>query len=262
MTLKPVTANRIDKRTFTPLAPLLDKRLLAYVAAASAAGIGLLAQTAEAKIVYTATNVQIPLDGLAVPVDINNDGVPDFAFYNFFDEAARGHRPEGFSAYGLIVTGYQASNQVWSVESKGAECAAVLPKGAKVSGVQPFQQRAVLFSHSGTSNRASDHCKWGGAEHRGAFLGLKFVTNGQTHYGWAHLTVGYQSAVINGFAYETIADKPILTGTANGPVEHAAATTLDFPPMRLATLGMLARGSRGLTIWRREEVESSEPITG
>jgi tetrahydromethanopterin S-methyltransferase subunit D len=58
----------------------LENRLLAYVTAAGAAGVGLaaIAQPAEAKIVYTPlSNVQ--LYNLTT-VDLNGDGVPDLSF--------------------------------------------------------------------------------------------------------------------------------------------------------------------------------------
>src|SRR6202035_4192412 len=61
----------------------LDKRLLAYMATAGAAGVGVLAMTqgAEAKGVYTAANRSIVEDSR---LDLNNDNIPDFAFHGPF----------------------------------------------------------------------------------------------------------------------------------------------------------------------------------
>jgi hypothetical protein len=55
---------------------------MAYAAAAGAAGVGLLAapQVAEAKIVYTPTNVSTGVGG-SIPIDLNNDGTPDFLVF-------------------------------------------------------------------------------------------------------------------------------------------------------------------------------------
>src|SRR5579862_2566386 len=62
----------------------LDKNLAAYVAAAGAAGVSILAaQSAEAKVVFTPVRITIPLHG-SLPLDLNNDGVNDFLFSNFF----------------------------------------------------------------------------------------------------------------------------------------------------------------------------------
>ena len=57
------------------------------------------------------------------------------------------------------------------------------------------------------------------------FVGIRFQINGETHYGWARLTVrfgtySYVDALLTGYAltYDTIPDKPIVagdTGSAN-----------------------------------------------
>ena len=57
------------------------------------------------------------------------------------------------------------------------------------------------------------------------YLGLKFVTDGEVHYGWARLsvTLGHErqdndvSGTLTGYAYETIPDKPIIAGQITGP---------------------------------------------
>ena len=80
--------------------------------------------------------------------------------------------------------------------------------------------------------------QWGNATNR--YLGLKFAINGQTHYGWARLTTScvysqHQcNALLTGYAYETVANKGIITGKTKGPdviVKHA-------------TLGELALGRK------------------
>jgi hypothetical protein len=252
------TANTSAKAKLqTQLEKKLDTRLIAYVAAASAAGVGLLAQSAEAKIVYTQANVDIVRNQTAVTIDFNNDGIADFSL--FYGGETLGVRrngnlpPEGAFGSGLNVYPAQTANQVWGIKStKGWECAAALPNGVKVGPGAPFQNHYLpLWAASGSYTRgATEHCPWG-EQHRGAFLGLKFVVNGETHYGWAHITVGSTTTVLNGYAYETVPNQPIDTGKTSGPV-----AALDLPILagpQPATLGMLAQGSRGLAIWRRPE---------
>ena len=93
------------------------------------------------------------------------------------------------------------------------------------------------------------------------YLGLKFVVNGQTHYGWARLTVrltgtrveGCQfKTVLSGYAYET--NKSIMASQTSGTVEEANAMNMvpDYTQAR-AGLGLLALGALGLTVWRRPE---------
>jgi hypothetical protein len=64
-------------------------------------------------------------------------------------------------------------------------------------------------------------------------------------------------AKLTGYAYETIPNKPIITGETEGPeegsVDEANPATLNEPIPKPASLGMLAMGSPGLSIWRREE---------
>jgi hypothetical protein len=63
----------------------LERSLSAYAVAAAAAGVSLLAfpQSTEAKIVYTKTDIDIPVNGGFVPIDLNRDGHADFSFSNW-----------------------------------------------------------------------------------------------------------------------------------------------------------------------------------
>jgi hypothetical protein len=245
-------ASRSAKRTLARLTPPLDKQLLAYVTAATAAGVGLLAQPAEAKIVYTVANTTIKANGGSVNLDLNNDGIADFIIDNSFVDGVR--HPEGFFASALTIYPVQAANEIWGVLSaKGWECAAALPPAVKVGPGAAFQPKYLpLWEASGSYTRgATEHCPWA-SKHRGAFLGLKFVVKGQTHYGWAHITVG-STTVLNAYAYETVPNQPILTGKISGPVAETQASLLSVPNPQPASLGLLARGAEGLAIWRRTE---------
>jgi len=250
-------SKRTQGRGQARLTSNLDQHLTAYAAAATAAGIGLFApQSAEAKIVYTAANVTIVANQGAVNLDLNNDGIPDFSFYLGFNNFAR--HPEGGFASALTIYPTQAANEVWGVLSaKGFECAAALPPGVKVGAGAAFQPKYLpMWQASGSYTRgATEHCPWN-ALHRGAFLGLKFVVNGQTHYGWAHVTVG-QTTVLNGYAYEAVPNMPILTGKANGPESVTQSSVIPMPLPQPASLGLLAQGASGLSVWRREEDQAN-----
>jgi hypothetical protein len=69
------------------------------------------------------------------------------------------------------------------------------------------------------------------------------------------------TGLLTGYAYETIPNKPIVTGKTKGPdedsrLEPPSSVTLTAATSKPATLGMLAMGARGLSIWRREDAES------
>jgi hypothetical protein len=233
----------------TRLAPRLDKQLLAYGAAASAAGVSLFLQSAQAKVVYTAANTTLGYNQSA-NLDLNHDGTADFVVSLIFGGGDVRH-PEGAFVSALVIYPGQAGNEVWGAQSaKGWECAAALPAGVKVAAGAAFQQNYLnLWQAAGSYTRGvSEHCPWDGLR-RGAFLGLKFVVNGLTHYGWAHVTLkSVNTAVLDGYAYETVPNQAIATGKTSGPV-----AALDLPGPQPATLGMLAQGARGLSIWRRPE---------
>ena len=58
-----------------------------------------------------------------------------------------------------------------------------------------------------------------------AYLGLQFLINGETHYGWAAVDVVFDtsqrpwtfSATLTGYAYETVAGQSIAAGRTSGP---------------------------------------------
>ena len=64
-------------------------------------------------------------------------------------------------------------------------------------------------------------------------------------------------ATLTGYAYETIPNRPIITGKTKGPDESSGdglpEATLSTPAPEATTLGLLAMGAPGLSIWRREE---------
>lgn len=246
-------------RPRTLLSSDLDKGLMGYAVAASAAGVGLLAlvQPAEAKIVYTASNIPITVNGPAVQLDLNHDGIADFSFFNGsgFDAARGGARPpEGSSARFLNIYAVMPGNSVGVITSFTKEtCAAELQPGRRVGAGRNFQQGVIpLFAIAGDyTSPGTMNCPWQG--NKGGFLGLKFVVKGQTYYGWAHITLGIVPA-LTGYAFENVPNTTILTGATHGPDERSDASLPPLlPPPQPATLGILANGARGLPAWRRPE---------
>ncbi len=251
----PLTKNRRPAR----LAAHLDKGLLGYAAAASAAGVGLLAlaQPAEAKILYTPSNVPIPVNGGLVQFDINHDGVPDFGFSNvsYFGRPRAARAPLGLYHDSLRVIPAQASNEVRFLSSKGFPCAARLRAGVAVGPGNQFEPNPdFMFQVSGdATNQFNAHCPW--LDSKGGFLGLKFVVNGETHYGWARVSM-IGGVSLRGYAYETVPNRPILTGATKGPDDDASLSSppaLSSPDPQPTSLGLLAHGASALAVWRRPE---------
>jgi hypothetical protein len=125
---------RSSQPTPTRLATKLDKHLFAYAAAATAAGVGMLAASpsAEAKIVYTPANTTIPKNTV-FNLDLNNDGIADFDFYFYSYGPRKLPPPLGYHDEGLALTPLKAANEVWGVAtSVFTSCAAALPAGVKI----------------------------------------------------------------------------------------------------------------------------------
>jgi len=168
------------KRVTTQLGTKLDKNLLAYAAAASAAGVGMLAMAkpAQAKIVYTPGNVPIVENGALLALDLNHDGTADFSFKNFY------YVTHGLGGASLKISPAQQANEIWGVKSHGKSCATALPVRTKVGPKGNFGPSPNGVFMAGVNLGNSTHsgfayCPWDGVET--AYLGLKFIISGETH---------------------------------------------------------------------------------
>jgi hypothetical protein len=258
--------NLTQNRPPTQISPNLDKGLLGYAAAAAAAGVGLLAlvQPAEAKIILTPSNIPITFGGGPLQFDINHDGIPDFALSwscvnNFCFTSMGGRRhPSDINIFELAVIPTQASNEVNAITSainstRGIECAKELGKGHTIGFGKHFQTGKLPLYQGLSDGSPGGYCQWKGKTNIGGFLGLKFVVGGQTYYGWAHVTLSPAGPSLTGYAYEDVPGQPILTGATRGADEANVVNPPVLPAPQPPSLGLLALGSSGLTVWRRPE---------
>jgi len=232
--LKPT--ERPDRRSTINVCSKLENKLAAYFTAATAAGVGVLAlaQPAEGKIVYTPADIVI---GGHTALDLNHDGVNDFVFY----ETGWGDWTH------LLASGVVASNRILGYVSALRAGVPVGPKGV-------FSRSGMMatFGHS-ISNTSVIRGKWANVKNR--YLGLQFSINGETHYGWARLTVTVKDgmlATLTGYAYETIPNKRIITGKTSGVDSAEIETNTRQAAVSSVNLGMLARGADALVLWRRD----------
>jgi len=198
----------------------LTHRLNTYALGACAAGVSLLALKlpSEAEVIYTPANVVIGRDG-SYGIDLNNDGIVDYRIVEFGGMIGN---PQSLEVDPLN------GNEVACMSSPGCldfNSAAALPAGVQI-GYNPFWERGFLFGlavagsfdgeiyYRGFWPKTKDH-----------YLPLRFQINGETHYGWARLTVkfvgvppkdGTWQATLSGYAYETIPNKSIISGQTSG----------------------------------------------
>jgi hypothetical protein len=256
--------------------------LHAYALAAGAAGVSLLAlvQPSEAEIVYTPVDEIIGRQG-TYKLDLNNDGIDDFIIE---ERPSRDSFASIQQLFARIPTGNFVKCASSECISTNSDVAAAIPLGARIGpgerGWIPYlawmafeelaKRGTVLYTHP-----------WVNVTDR--YLGLEFQINGETHYGWARLTVRFLpgppeertwEARLTGYAYETTADTAINAGQTEGDADKASldrnsvpgfsgasgALTVEAPAVaEPAPLGALALGAGGLVLWRRTNSEGNQP---
>jgi hypothetical protein len=235
------------RKTFK-ISDSLNRQLNTYALVASAAGVSVLALAgaSEAKVVYTETH-QVTHIGFPLYIDLNHDGIKDFVLRTTYYVGSSCF--EGLNASGYRNMNNAVAGRRFSRSSYFFSAASALPPGARIGPERKFPvhhpfMAVELFNRIHTS-QYSDVGPWVEKDKgvRNRYLGLKFVIHGKVHYGWARLSVtlghhrqyGDVSGTLTGYAYQTIPNKPIITGQTKGP---------DVITVQPETLGELARGRK------------------
>jgi hypothetical protein len=233
--MKPPTRH---ERTGRELPAALERRFASYALAAGAAGVGLLAmaQPAGAQIVYTPTNVTLTRGRLFI--DLNGDGINDF----YLEDRGQQHatwRDDLLGVGAALGGGVVATNN---------RDAVAMNKGSVIGPGQQFKNVAgtmlMLSTGDGTTS-SGRHISWSSGQWlnvRDRFLGLRFEIGGETHFGWARISVQSVhgtsiTATLLGYAYEATAGKAITAGRTSGPDAGASAMP------QAGSLGSLASGA-------------------
>lgn len=232
-----------------------------YAAAATAAGVGMLAlaQPSEAKIVYTPTHVLLAANQ-HYGIDFENNGTSDITL----------GRGAGEGATYVFASG---RNGV-AAQMDNHRFAVAIHAGAQIDFSRHFVQSSSFeptLAIGSASNESS--VKWrgqwadAGQGVTDRYLGVKFTSGGQVHFGWARITItigdpnraAITKVLLSGYAYETIPNKPIIAGKTTGSADdigdQANAKSPESPSPQPATLGLLAAGAPAISIWRRKDSE-------
>jgi hypothetical protein len=249
----------LHPRTFSKVSESTRRRLQAYELAATAAGVGMLAlaSPSEAEIIYTPAHRIIKV-GMNYKLDLNHDGVFDFTLTDF-----RCRSCGGGAQFSVLPAAGNGASGFATTDQFSGNWASALKGGALIGTRRYFPGRGMAFIGTTGDGQTFRSGSWVNVKNR--YLGLKFKINGKTHYGWARLNVSVQNlsviATLTGYAYETIPGKATIAGKTKGPDDDGqpAPASLKTPPLRPATLGRLALGAPGLSIWRREESVVAAP---
>jgi hypothetical protein len=226
----------------------IEQQLQMYALAASAAGVGFLALAprAAAKIVFTATNQ--PIVG-RVAVDLNNDGINDFYLATYPFSSCTSNRCS------KIQRLYASGAGLWGTNFASGRFVSALPTRFLIGnnkgkfGVTGTSTMALFENSCTVSGRCGGTQLFGQWPNvRNRYMGVSFLINGQTHYGWARLTVKTNSqgisATLTGYAYETDVNEAILIGNGNLTPDDADESAItDLPDAQPRSLGSLALGA-------------------
>jgi len=279
MPAQPVSVSHNSTRNPKRLNVSLNRALLSYVTAASAAGGALLANSraANAEIVYTPVNTPITV-GTPVSLDLNNDGIVDFVLsnnYGFFNRHTSCTVCSRFEHASLKATPEQPGDAIWGITSathmvqsnaqprvrkqrkqtnKTQEEAIPLPWGVVVGDGpgRKFESEALVmdsanYSYFFSNFRSTQTFGAWGKNRRltGPYLGFKFMIGSEVHYGWARVAVKADlfsiTATLTGYAYETNPNQMILSGFTSGNVTQSTEQDSSIPEAKAAQSATLGQ---------------------
>jgi hypothetical protein len=219
-------------RTPSKLSDSVHRQLNMYALVASAAEVSVLAlaQPAEARIVYTPAHVVIEPNR---PYGVDQN-------FKIFNDCRTG---SGGRSLDLNIGVYNSNAVMGTRTVTGGISVFRLPAGFLVGPGQHWYSGGVMASYS--AGRFGGDWQNGPKAVKG-YLGLMFRIKSDIHYGWARLTVDGGSGpcfavTLTGYAYETIVNKPIITGKTKGS---------DVITVQPASLGHLAAGASAIPTWR------------
>jgi hypothetical protein len=262
----------LPSRKTTNLSPAVQHNLDMYALAATSAGTGvfeknltavaglvvgggMLAMTpaVQARIVYTPAHIHITS---MFPLDLNKDGVADFALWNYGRQL-----PSGTISYFMVAPQFKGNRVIGKIrQNSGCSIASLcyasaLRIGANIGAKKQFvgepDSRFVWMADAFCLTSQGTGCgfeaPWANAGKgvKNRFLGFKFKIKGKTHYGWARLNVVVEKkyrffdVTLTGYAYETVPNKAIIAGQTTGP----DVVTLQ-PDTAAGSLGRLALGRK------------------
>lgn len=237
---------------------VLERRVLLYMVAAGATLTG--ASAAQAKVVFTPNDkvLRLHTEAQQLDIDLNNDGKTDFRMKDIGGLFTQ----DGYYFARLEVQGVAGDSVVVGV-TRGVTLPLALPNGVKIGssadfgtnmlGRPPGICQGAVCPHFGSGGGLLVDSFGGGSGNfndvTDRFLGVRFLINGETHYGW----IGFRSVIgftaqLNGWAYETVPNRPIRAGDRG---QGDSATLRSAEP---SSLELLAAGNVAMADWRRRRV--------
>ena len=185
----------------------LYQRLISYTGVAAAL-VAANNKVAEAQIIYTDINPDYThpdwTSGLYL-LDINNDGIADFEFHT-----------KGFNAAGYYGSCDWASKYMEALGSNEImNIGKPVDNGFLIGSQENWNDNADLVKLICSNSSSDDYCfchysgnwedEWGSK-----FIGLRFVKDNMTFYGWIRLKL--IANFLEDYAFQSIPGEPIISG--------------------------------------------------
>jgi hypothetical protein len=162
-----------------------------------------------AEVVYTAANTTVEGTGI-LKIDLNHDGVTDVSIVSYSHSLVCGLN--AFNSYGSVYALPASGNATVA----NGNLVLALSSGAKISSSSSFYSAEGLMLRYSTCAPNYNAGAWQNVSNH--YLGIRFLINGRTHYGWARLTVSALKdriapiVTLTGYAYESVAGASITAG--------------------------------------------------
>ncbi len=258
---------RVDSaRNPSELPARVRQHLNSYALAASAAGVAALACSVPANCAPICKNVFVKLVG--TDTYALNPGGQLVAPFNL----AETNKEVSSQSMTLWIRGFLTPNSAGAKALLSKGYPAALAAGATIGPGGDFgngKSYGMLFTYGPANGGTYRHHLGNLRLGQFNYLGFKFSLSGENHYGWVRLEVRVtpgETMQIWKYGYETTANTAIKAGQCSseasrhvrpGSKERAGSVSPSGPSAtpapQPATVGMLALGSQGLSLWRRKE---------
>lgn len=181
-------------------------------------------------------------------LDLNNDGIDDFNLKSFYEADYYWFEIKSSNSINAII----ATNPWYSNPMP-------LESGYEVFEIVSYAYPSVSYNTwgfftTGDCFGGEIGCYYDWKLNGDKFLGLRFLINGQTHYGWARLNVVSQTQwVFKDYAYNATPNKPIIAGQMVLAINEA-----DFEKVKI----MVSNGKISITNLQEKSVYSIHSING
>jgi hypothetical protein len=259
-----VIGRRMPLRNPVALSEPLSRRLNAYALAAGAAGVAVLACAvpAEGEPVCKEFSAQLTHTN-NFPLYLTAPAVAPFNIAQGTNSTFRSFTTTGLGTLQWWNRGFFTPNTAGAKVLLSNGLPANVASGAEIGPGGNFgkgNSYGLLFTYG----KGEYTYRGGGTKlnHRGNldltqsdYVGFQFSESGATHYGWARLSVSFESGRgktlhtvlhITGLGYESDANTAIAAGSCSGSEVSSSAGGVPRSVQKGAPLGLLALGSGGI----------------